>query len=319
MERGVALVHDGTNLGHVFSVCVVRSAFAARAGELVEHHAATQVGGVLRFEGARIAGVEARRHVARKHGGIREAAAQRQIACLASKIHEFGDGVLEEHRRHARSAHAADFFLIDQNADARFLKVARLKLRDQAGEGAYAIVVAVAEYHGAVEAQLACAAGGNDLELARKEVLFFHAVFLGKQREHGRFHGFFFRELLEFGFLGVFLIFRLRGRAATCEHVEIFALDNLGGLLLHLVVGEVNEQVSDAEHGVACVFAHVHALNAAVFFRDNAMNGERQCDPLVLLDAAVVMRVEQREIARFVERVLLDIQTRAVDVRAQNV
>ena len=86
-----------------------------------------------------------------------------------------------------------------------------------------------------------------------------------------------------------------------------------------MVVGEVNEQVSDAEHGVACVFAHVHALNAAVFFRDNAMNGERQRDPLVLLDAAVVMRVEQREIARFVERVLLDIQTRAVDVRAQNV
>lgn len=219
----------------------------------------------------------------------------------------------------ARSAHAADFFLVDQNADARFLKVARLKLRDQAGEGAYAIVVAVAEHHGAVEAQLACAAGGNDLELARKEVLFFHAIFLGEQREHGRFHGFFFRELLEFGFLGVFLIFRLRGRAATCEHVEIFALDNLGGLLLHLVVGEVNEQVGDAEHGVACVFAHVHALNAAVFFRDNAMNGERQRDPLVLLDAAVVMRVEQRQIARFVERVLLDIQTRAVDVRAQNV
>ena len=49
------------------------------------------------------------------------------------------------------------------------------------------------------------------------------------------------------------------------------------------------------------------------------MNGERQRDPLVLLDAAVVMRVEQRQIARFVERVLLDVQTRAVDVRAQNV
>ena len=55
------------------------------------------------------------------------------------------------------------------------------------------------------------------------------------------------------------------------------------------------------------------------FFRDNAVNGERQRDPLVLLDAAVVMRVEQRQIARFVERVLLDVQTRAVDVRAQNV
>ena len=88
---------------------------------------------------------------------------------------------------------------------------------------------------------------------------------------------------------------------------------------MHLIVGEVNEQVSDAKHGVARVFAHVHALNAAVFFRDNAVNGERQRDPLVLLDAAVVMRVEQRQITRFIERVLLDVQTRAVDVRAQNV
>ena len=179
--------------------------------------------------------------------------------------------------------------------------------------------MAVAEHHGAVEAQLACAAGGNDLELARKEVLFFHAVFLGEQREHGRFHRFFFRELLEFGFLGVFLAFGLRGGAAACEHIEVFALDDLGCLLLHLVVGKMDEQVGDAEHGVARVFAHVHALNAAVFFRDNAVNGERKRDPLVLLDAAVVMRVEQRQIARLIERVLLDVQTRAVDVRAQNV
>ena len=73
-------------------------------------------------------------------------------------------------------------------------------------------------------------AGTTSSSLERK-VLFFHAVFLGEQREAWSLHGFFFRELLEFGFLGVFLIFRLRGRAATCEHVEIFALDNLGGLL----------------------------------------------------------------------------------------
>ena len=47
LERGVALVHDGANLGHVFSVRVVGATFAARAGELVEHHAATQVGGIF--------------------------------------------------------------------------------------------------------------------------------------------------------------------------------------------------------------------------------------------------------------------------------
>ena len=126
--------------------------------------------------------------------------------------------------------------------------------------------MAVAEHHGAVEAQLACAAGGNNFEFARKEVLFFHAVFLGEQREHGRFHGFFFRELLEFGFSAFSLSSAFAAGRPPASTSRFSPSTTSEAFFLHLVVGEVNEQVSDAEHGVACVFAHVHALNAAVFF-----------------------------------------------------
>ena len=48
------------------------------------------------------------------------------------------------------------------------------------------------------------------------------------------------------------------------------------------------------------------------------MHRERQRDPLVLLDAAIVMRVEIREAAIFIERVLLDIEAAGVDVRSEN-
>ena len=49
------------------------------------------------------------------------------------------------------------------------------------------------------------------------------------------------------------------------------------------------------------------------------MDGQGQRDPLVFLDAAVIVRVKQRESARFIQRVLLDVQAGAVNVSAKDV
>ena len=48
------------------------------------------------------------------------------------------------------------------------------------------------------------------------------------------------------------------------------------------------------------------------------MHRERQRDPLVLLDAAIVVRVKVCEAAIFIERVLLDVEAAGVDVRTKN-
>ena len=81
----------------------------------------------------------------------------------------------------------------------------------------------------------------------------------------------------------------------------------------------MGKQVGHAEHRVSRVVADVHLHHLAVGFGHDAVKRQRQRRPLVVLYAAVVVRVQKREIARLVQRVLLDVEARRVDVRAQDV
>ena len=81
----------------------------------------------------------------------------------------------------------------------------------------------------------------------------------------------------------------------------------------------MNKQVGHAENGVALIVAHVYVHDRAVLLGDDAVHSERERNPLVVLDTAVVVRVEKREAVALVERVLLQVEAGAVDVRAQDV
>ena len=81
----------------------------------------------------------------------------------------------------------------------------------------------------------------------------------------------------------------------------------------------MGKQVRDAEHGVGRILAHANLDGPASLEGDDAMDGQWERDPLVLLDAAIVMRVEQGYVGVLVERVLLGVETRRVDVGAQDV
>ena len=87
----------------------------------------------------------------------------------------------------------------------------------------------------------------------------------------------------------------------------------------HLLLRQVDEQVGDDEHGVGRIFAHRDGHDGPVGLGNDAVDGQRERDPLVLLDAAVVVRVEKREVGGLVQRVLLEVEARRVDVRAQDV
>ena len=99
-------------------------------------------------------------------------------------------------------------------------------------------------------------------------------------------------------------------RAVAHEDVQVLALHHLVGLLRHLLAGQVDQQVGDAEHRIVRVVAHLGVHHGAVFLRDHAVQRQRQRDPLVVLDAAVIMRIEQREPVRLVQRVLLEVEAR---------
>ena len=149
-------------------------------GELVEGEAAAQVAGVLCLKGGSEGGVEAGRDVAGEHAGLAQAAAQGELAVDAGKLQNLGQGVLEEAAPHARGTHGANLLLVDQQADGGALDLLDVQLSYEARVGAGAVVLAVAQDHGAVKAQVAGGAGGNDLKLRGEKVLLVDAKLLLK-------------------------------------------------------------------------------------------------------------------------------------------
>ena len=81
----------------------------------------------------------------------------------------------------------------------------------------------------------------------------------------------------------------------------------------------MGEKVGDAEDRVVLVLADGHGHRHAVLEGDDAVDGEREGDPLILLDAAVVAGVERDDLVLLLERVLLDVEAWRVDMGAEDV
>ena len=310
LEVYACLVHDVADEGHVLGVGVVGATLAATARVLVEAQAATHKGGVLGLELAGVARIEAGGHVRGEHTAAGERAAQGQRAILAGERHDLGDGVLEEAARHTGGTHGADLLLVDDERDARALHVGHIDLGEHGGVGADAVVVAIAQNHGTVEAHVAGGAGGHDLDLGGEEVLLLDVVLLLEDvQEH----------LLD-GLLGGVLVVlvKLDGTAAH-DHVEDLGIDGVLGRLGHLLTREVDQQVGDGKDRVVCLVADVDVDGGAVLFADDAHECERGGYPVVALDAAVVVRVEVGHVAGLEGGILLKVQARRVHVGAQDV
>ena len=80
----------------------------------------------------------------------------------------------------------------------------------------------------------------------------------------------------------------------------------------------MHQQIRNDEYRIIVFFTDMHFHLRAVFFYDDTMQGQRQRDPLILLDAAVIMGVQIRKLTVFIQRILLQIQTRGIDMGAQN-
>ena len=222
---------------------------------------------------------------------------------MAERIHEFREHVLEEVRTHARRANAADLLLIDEQAARRALRGLRLKHGSERCVGAHAVVLPVAEDHAAVEAHLASRTCGYEGKLRRQEVFFFDAVLFLQQMKHVLLHS---------------LLFLARKRQRADEHIELLAFDDLVRRLLELLLRQVHEKIGHAEGRLGSLFADDDVLHRAVLLGDDAMQREGNRDPLILLDAAVIMRIEVGETAVLIERILLDVEAARVDVCTEN-
>ena len=302
------LVHDVADLGEVLGIGIVGAALTAGARVLVEAQTVAHDSGVLLLEVVGVEMVETGRDVGAEHAGVGECAAQGERGVLAGERHDLGDGVLEEAAGHAGGAHGADLLLVDEQGHARGLDLGRVELGAQGRVGADAVVLAVAQDHGAVEAHVAGGAGGYDLDLGGEEVLLLDVVLLLDEVEE---------HLLD-GLLDLLVAFDDDGAAGN-DDIEVLMVDRLAGGLLHLIACEVDQQVGDAEDRIGRVLAHGDVHGGAILLADDAVQRQRGGDPVVGLHTAVVVGVEVSHVAGLVQRILLEVEARGVDVGAQNV
>ena len=174
----------------------------------------------------------------------------------------------------------------------------------EGGVGADAVIVAVAADEAAVQTDLGGHGGRDHLQLGGVEVVLGDAV-LGVETLHD----------LELHPLGVLLI---PHRAAAQEDVQGFAGDGLAQGLLALLSAQVGQQVGDDELGLVALAQH-HRDDGAVLQSQDAVHLQRDGDPLVLADTAVVVGLEVGHLSLLIEGVGLQVQAGGVDVAGHDV
>ena len=226
--------------------------------------------------------------------------AQRNVLLLAEVGHEG----LKRLRLHAGHAIGADLLLIGEDAHGRTLRRA-VKVEDgtQLSVGAHAVILTVGADHAAVKADVARRERRHGGQLRRQKVLFRDAVFIIEQGQHGKLH----------------TVAPLAGiRHAADDDVERLARDALFHGLAHLILAEVRQQIGDDELRLIRLAADGNVDRAAVLKRDGTVQLQRDRDPLVLLDAAVIVRLEIRQLRILIHRRLLEVEARRVDVCARD-
>ena len=305
LEVDVCVIHQPAELAHVFGVGVVGTALAAGTGVLIEANAPAEVCRILAFKYACKIGVIARADIAAEHTAGGECAANEQVGVFACCVYKLCNSVFEIFAVHTGCADGADFFLVGKQAAAGvFGRFVNAEDRIDGSICANAVIVAVTEDHAAVKTEIACCTGGNNFQFGGEEVLFFDIVFFFEQSKNSSFDGLFF--------------FIVEGFAAD-DNVQLFAFDNNGTLFAHLIAAEVRKQVGNADDGIGGIFTDNDVNKRAVLLCNNAVHCKGHCNPLILFDTAVVMRVEICKIGVLIEGILLKVNAGGVNMSADDV
>ena len=137
-------------------------------------------------------------------------------------------------------------------------------------------------------------------ELCTHEVRLGDAVHLVENREHLQ--------------LECLLHFRIGDRCRAEEHIQLLTLDPVCEGTLHLLLREVRQKVGYDEDRIPRLLAEIEVDGATVTQHHTSVQCERGHRPLILLDATIVVRLEERELLLLIERIRLQVEARAVNV-----
>ena len=188
----------------------------------------------------------------------------------------FVEKVVDKHALHTGVAFAADLFFVGKDAKHGLVGFG-LKSCGDFGIGAHSVVMAVACDKRSVKSDVFCLDRGHCFELCGDKVFLGDAVLCVENGKNATLHR-------------VFVIV-FDGDAAH-EKIEIFGRETFRNGLCDLFLRKVRKKVCDVEDGIGLFFAHFDGYFATVFERDNAVERKRNCEPLILLDTAVIVCFE---------------------------
>ena len=322
LGNNALLAENITKMRDELSVGIVGAALSAGARKLVEDHSASKEGRILLIEALAPVRIKGRGYIAGEHVRVCKAAAKLELCVLTAKVHDLSQCIFKIMRLHSGCADRSDLLLVYQKADTGTLRCSVLPVEfpvQNCAEGGICtnpVIMSVAKDHAAVKACVSCRTCGNDFQLCGLKIILLDAVHLFQNGEKRILDSLLRKLLLLFPGLGL----RINDdRLIANDEVKRLTLNDLGRLLLHLILCEVNQKIGNKEYGIVCILTNVQDNRLAVLFYDHAVNGKRSCDKLILLDAAVVMGIKISVAALLIQRVLLDIHAGAVNVCAQNI
>ena len=80
----------------------------------------------------------------------------------------------------------------------------------------------------------------------------------------------------------------------------------------------MDQKICDVKYRILRLLTNADLHNASVLLCNNAMHSKRQCHPLVFLYATIIMSIQISQVRILVQRILLNIQSRRVDMCTEN-
>ena len=185
-----------------------------------------------------------------------------------------------------------------------------LQLCQQRRKRTDSVVLSISEDHAAVQSKVSGRSCRNGFQLCGEEIFLLHAIF--------------FLQILQKSLFDEFLLllifsFRIVPRTAANNDIQVLALYHNGCFFLQLLTGQMDQKIRNTKNRILCFLADGQFNNSSILLRHNAMQCQRNGRPLVFLDTAVVMSIQKRHLAVLIQRILLEIQTRRINMSTQNI
>ena len=270
----------------------------------LEVHAVPEAGRVLRLPRVGPHRVNTRVDVRGDDTRPRESAPQHRVPKRVAfvEIEEASHEVDEVARVRARVVDVSDLFVVDEVSDRRDVGGRRVESRAERRVPGEPVVLTVDRHEPSVETDVSRLEGGHERELRRHEVV--ESDLVGRPQVVGD---------------GLPHAASILGRHVAHERIELLRQNYLPIRALAKRGVHVGREVRNEEGGIAGLVPDGDPHGAAVLQVHPAHEREREVCPLVGLETAVVVRLEEGEALLFVERARLELEPGRVDVGADDV